>query len=560
MRVGGANSFGVRIMKILIRQIFLILSALIAGAAQVQATPRTAFVHLFEWSWNDIAEECRFLGEKGFAAVQISPPQESIEVDTWWARYQPQSYRLDSRSGNREQLKAMVDECRKHGVGIYVDAVINHMSGFQREYPKVPYSVQDFHNCYDPMDYSDRWKIHNCDLASLSDLATETEYVRQMIANYMNDLTSLGVAGFRIDAAKHIPPEDIAAIQAKLQGEPYIFQEVIGAYGEPVSVFEYTGNGDVTEFQYGRALGAAFKGRRALKDLRSLKDWPGWLSSSDAIVFTDNHDTQRGEPFGVMTFKDDGRRYNLANIFMLAYPYGYPKVMSSYVFQDDSEGPPKLGVHTGAACFDGRWVCEHRWMSIANMVEFRNVTSSAFSLDHWWDNGSNQIAFSRLNRGFVAINGESYPLNEWLRTGLPAGVYCDVVSGGRQNGSCSGRMVTVNEAGYANIVLQQLDAIAIHVESRLARSDFETLCDRDPIYVRATANQWGLTPMECQAGLWSKTLEFSDQDEGGSHRFKVALDQNWQEAYPSQDYVINRAGTYRIIFNPQDQSIQVSEQ
>ena len=43
------------------------------------ATPdnRTAFVQLFEWKWTDIARECEtYLGPKGFAAVQVSPPNE----------------------------------------------------------------------------------------------------------------------------------------------------------------------------------------------------------------------------------------------------------------------------------------------------------------------------------------------------------------------------------------------------------------------------------------------------------------------------------------------------
>ncbi|CAG7820095.1 unnamed protein product, partial [Allacma fusca] len=32
---------------------------------------RTVMVHLFEWRWNDIAEECeRFLGPYGYAGVQ----------------------------------------------------------------------------------------------------------------------------------------------------------------------------------------------------------------------------------------------------------------------------------------------------------------------------------------------------------------------------------------------------------------------------------------------------------------------------------------------------------
>lgn len=37
------------------------------------APGRTAIVHLFEWKWNDIANECeRFLGPRGFGGVQVS--------------------------------------------------------------------------------------------------------------------------------------------------------------------------------------------------------------------------------------------------------------------------------------------------------------------------------------------------------------------------------------------------------------------------------------------------------------------------------------------------------
>jgi alpha-amylase len=34
---------------------------------------RSAIVHLFEWKFSDIADECeRFLGPKGFGGVQVS--------------------------------------------------------------------------------------------------------------------------------------------------------------------------------------------------------------------------------------------------------------------------------------------------------------------------------------------------------------------------------------------------------------------------------------------------------------------------------------------------------
>jgi alpha-amylase len=205
------------------------------------ATPKTAFVHLFEWGWEDIATECEtFLGPKGFAAVQVSPPNKTISGNQWWTRYQPVSYAFDSRSGDRAQFQSMVQRCKEAGVDIYLDAVINHMAAWNRSFPDVPYGSNDFHTCTSKeIDYGNRWQVQNCDLVGLNDLKTESEYVRQKIADYMNDAISMGVAGFRIDAAKHIPAGDIEAIKNKLNGNPYIFQEVIGAYSEPVKPSEY---------------------------------------------------------------------------------------------------------------------------------------------------------------------------------------------------------------------------------------------------------------------------------------------------------------------------------
>ena len=94
---------------------------------------RQVIVHLFEWYWTDIANECEaYLGPKGFCAVQVSPPNEHVQGPEWWVRYQPVSYLLESRSGTRQEFIDMVNRCRAVGVNIYVDAVINHMSGQDR--------------------------------------------------------------------------------------------------------------------------------------------------------------------------------------------------------------------------------------------------------------------------------------------------------------------------------------------------------------------------------------------------------------------------------------------
>lgn len=39
-------------------------------------------VHLFEWKFNDIADECeRFLAPNGYAGVQVSPVTENVIVE-----------------------------------------------------------------------------------------------------------------------------------------------------------------------------------------------------------------------------------------------------------------------------------------------------------------------------------------------------------------------------------------------------------------------------------------------------------------------------------------------
>ena len=52
---------------------------------------------------------------------------------------------------------------------------------------------------------------------NLADLALDHDYVRGKIANYLNHLIDLGVAGFRVDAAKHMWPGDLSAIFGQLK-------------------------------------------------------------------------------------------------------------------------------------------------------------------------------------------------------------------------------------------------------------------------------------------------------------------------------------------------------
>lgn len=459
------------------------------------ATPSSVIVHLFEWRWDDVAEECEaFLGPKGYHAVQVSPPTENSVVDgrPWWEKYQPASYTFDNRSGDRAAFVDMVQRCNNAGVEIYVDAVINHMTGAYEgigtagtefglyEYPGL-YTYDDFHHCGltsndDIEDWNDPVQVRTCELVNLTDLATENDNVRDTIAGYLNDLVSLGVAGIRIDAARHMAPEDIRAILDRVDGELYVYQEVIDpqppTWSEP-----YYQNGIVTEFQYSQAVSNVFF-NGSLAELHgpgSIWSRTTFLPTDKAFVFVDNHDNQRGHGAGghIVTHKD-GDLYNLAQVFALAYPYGQVRVMSSYQFEDGAQGPPALADETvkrvhqadgSVNCAQGEWECEHRREAIANMVAFRNATAGT-GVDHWWSEGRDQIAFARGDKGFVAINRSDASMEQALQTGLPAGTYCNVFTGIATETGCTGETVTVQADGTAAIAVAPMQALALHADAR----------------------------------------------------------------------------------------------
>ncbi|MBM0259108.1 alpha-amylase family protein [Micromonospora sp. 4G55] len=452
-------------------------------AAAAPSGARNVIVQLFEWNWPSVASECtNVLGPKGYGYVQVSPPQEHVRGNQWWLAYQPVSYRIESRKGTRAQFQSMVNTCHAAGVKVIVDAVINHMSGQDTpgtgwagsayshyDYPGT-YQTQDFHHCGrnggdDIVNYNDRYEVQNCELVNLADLKTESDYVRSKIAAYLNDLLALGVDGFRLDASKHMPAADIAAIKGKLSRSAYLVQEVIYGAGEPIGPGEYTGNGDVHEFRYGKDLARMFNNER-LAYLRNFGEAWGYLPSGSAEVFVDNHDTQRDG--NVLTYRN-GAVYALANAFMLAWPYGAPTVMSSYTFSSRDQGPPSDANNKtlNTTCYSG-WECEHRWRVVANMVAFHNATQGA-AVANWYDNGYQHIAFSRAGKGYLTINDEGSAITgRSYYAGLPAGRYCDVIHGDYANGSCSGPVITVDANGWFAANIPAHDAVAIHVGAKLS--------------------------------------------------------------------------------------------
>lgn len=88
--------------------------------------------------------------------------------------------------------------------------------------------------------------MRDCRLVGLLDLALEKNYVRDKVAKFMNALIDMGVAGFRVDACKHMWPGDLAAVYSRLHNlstewfaegsRPFIFQEVLKTPPEMLSL------------------------------------------------------------------------------------------------------------------------------------------------------------------------------------------------------------------------------------------------------------------------------------------------------------------------------------
>lgn len=398
---------------------------------------RSVIVQMFEWRFDDIGDECeKFLGPYGYGAVQVSPVNEYAILDPptfndkvhrpWYERYQSVSYKIMSRSGDEKALKAMVKKCNDNNVRVYIDIILNHMTGGfvgngtagspfdgnAKDYPGVPFTAQHFNSkekCgtasggienIDPKSkadpYSDPHISRYCELAGLKDLDQFNPYVREKQIEFLNKLIDMGVAGFRVDAAKHMFPETIKQTMDALKpmppkfgfnAKPFVYHETATG-GEPeTGIFskDYTIVGKPINFRYMHNMRDIIRkdARQKLSYARNYGMGWGFIPDEDSVPIVDNHDAQRTfigpDNLQGLSFRHD-KMMKMANAFMLGWPYGHQvKVMSSYRWpievQDGDDinkwyGPPanedrsvieRVTTNDDLSCNNG-WVCEHRYV------------------------------------------------------------------------------------------------------------------------------------------------------------------------------------------------------
>lgn len=475
--------------------------------------PRDTSVQMFRWRWADVAKECtNWLGPQGYGGVQISPPTAANSAGAWWSVYQPVDYtNFTSRMGNATEFQSMINTCHAAGVRVYADIVVNHLAAGSGtatngatwnagtlSYPR--FSASDFHPACDIQsgDYGspgNRTSVTNCRLVGLPDLNTGSAYVQTEIKNYLNALTAKGIDGFRFDAAKHIQQSELSAIvgginKVTTSGEAtWITQEIIPDGN--VNRGSYLSIGTINEFQFPFAVKAMFRNENgaSLSQVQSIMGTPGawggswgFVNSPSATVFVNNWDTERnGSSLNASNFTgavndtNGTKRYDIANIFMLAWPYGEAQVHSGFRFSNGDQDAPSASPFdaSGNPLINQSWDFIHRWSDISNMVKFRSTTSGQ-GVSNFVTGTVNQIAFSRGTKGYVAINNDGAAWSRTFQTSLPAGVYCNVAHGTANAGktACTSDSVTVAANGTFTATIPGVNgttvpAIALHTNQMI---------------------------------------------------------------------------------------------
>ena len=296
-------------------------------------TNTESILHAWSWNFPTIADNMRKIAESGFTMVQTSPVQncyepagsgkkifdDNVTEGNWYYYYQPTDWKIGNNIlGTRDQMKQMMDSAAKYNVKVIVDVLPNH-TAFDIDavsddfYKAVGGRDKMYHsNGLQPVeDYNDRLQCTLWGSGALPDVNTENKDFQKYYMQFVNDLLSLGVKGFRYDTAKHIgvhsdPVDsasgvkendfwDVATGRKSVKGVslavPYdslfVYGEVLQDRNVPEA--EYADYFGQTASGYGHILREALE-KGSVKDL-DLINWHHTSAPEYLTTWVESHDT-----------------------------------------------------------------------------------------------------------------------------------------------------------------------------------------------------------------------------------------------------------------------------
>jgi len=407
---------------------------LLAAALCAQQASAEVILHAFNWRYADVGTQAQAIRDRGYDSVLVSPPLKS-EGAQWFARYQPQDYRIiDHALGNTEDFRAMSAALENAGLRLYADVVINHMANESSQRSDLNFPGQrvldayaanpeyfarqrlfgdltenlmsgaDFHESRCITDYNivaqvQLWRL--CNGGSDTGLPDLDDNARVIAAqrSYLLALKQIGVDGFRIDAAKHMTAKHMARVfDREVMADSFVFGEIITASGR--GHVEFHGflepylnqtTHSAYDFPLHASIRAAFAFGGNLGLLADVQARGQALPADRAITFTVNHDIPNNGIF---------RNWLLDPVDeTLAYAYIIGRGQGAVlVYSDHNESN------------DARWIDAWRRADLAAMNRFHHTTAGepmtvlVAAPCH--------LLFSRGRRGLVGINkcGEAVDL------------------------------------------------------------------------------------------------------------------------------------------------------
>lgn len=363
-------------------------------------------LHAFDWSYATVTERASQIAAAGYGAVLVTPPLKSPITPEcrWYQRYQPQDFRvIENCDGNKESFAAMIEALAEVGVNTYADVVVNHMANERNAATTFPgaavlenyasdpdywerqrlygdleeglFSDRDFHAPSCIRNYGSRPEVikgricgagDDPGLPDLRDTVPSENWVLDQRRQYVQALYDLGVRGFRIDAAKHMPNGAIQYFMPNsIAQNSHVFAEIITAGGAGSREYDlflapYLRELPATFAAYDFPLLNAIKQAFSFGQPLSAMAQPVALENQRAVTVVVTHDIPYNEPFRYLIM--DPVDEDLAYAYILGRDGGTPMV-----FDDGTTAEPPFG-----QIDNGRWQNEWNRDRIVRMIRFHN--------------------------------------------------------------------------------------------------------------------------------------------------------------------------------------------
>lgn len=400
------------------------------------AKPTNVILHTFNWTFEEVASKADEINQLGYKFVLISPPFFS-EGKEWWSRYQPKDYRiLLSPLGNKKDFINMIAKLANYGIDLLVDIVLNHMANENRadrldfpgadmlsKYLSNPvyeenklfgnlstnlFTEEDFNPAFCILSWDDPEIVQSGRLCAnngdtgLPDLKTNPLVIQQQ-NKLLIELKALGVKGFRIDAAKHLPTNHLnEVLTPSLKENMLIFGEVIdeNLVTLPPFLEQYLTDTDhcAYDFPLHNSMLKAFRPGGSLKVLADPSSFGLAINKERAITFTVTHDIPNNLVFRGMIM--DRTDEQLAYAYILGRDGGVPLVYSDHGEQDN--------------LYTNNWKDAYKNPNIAKMIHFHNETHGLGM--HILAESDCFLVFRRSHKGVVAINKCNHHVNITINT------------------------------------------------------------------------------------------------------------------------------------------------